>query len=98
MKKHLGILVLAVLIVAGLLVYTVTYQVDELRDIVLIETFGKVTGQSVGRLGQAGLKCKWPWPIQKVTRYDSRAFVFEDTDEEAATKDKQNLLVTMYCA
>ena len=97
MKKHVGMIVLAVLIIGALLIYTITYQVDELRDIVLIETFGKVTSERIGSQ-DAGLKLKWPWPIQRVIRYDSRVFLFEDTSDEVPTNDVQNLLVTMYCA
>ena len=99
MWKHTGIIALAVLVVAMLLTYTLTFQVDELKDIVLIETFGKVTSQYIGRDRQdAGLGLKWPWPIQRVVRYDSRNLVFDDTTEETLTRDKQNLIVTVYCA
>ena len=99
MWKHTGIIALAVLVVAMLLTYTLTFQVDELKDIVLIETFGKVTSQYIGRIRQeAGLGLKWPWPIQRVVRYDSRHMVFDDTTEETLTRDKQNLIVTVYCA
>ena len=98
MNKHLGLLTLAALVVVVLLVYTITFQVDELKDIVLIETFGEVTRSYVGPGGDdAGLWMKWPWPVEKVIRYDARAHVFEDTYLEVATRDKQNLLVTMYC-
>ena len=98
MKKHIGIVVLALLIVGSLVTYTVAYQVDELKDIVVIETWGKVTHAYIGsEPGQCVLKIKWPYPVQKVIRYDSRPLVFEDTTEEGQTKDKQNLLVTVYC-
>ncbi|MCD6365305.1 MAG: protease modulator HflC [Planctomycetes bacterium] len=97
MKKHIGIITLGTLVVGVLLLYTVTYQVDELKDIVLIERFGEVVRELSGAK-DAGLKIKWPWPIEKMIRYDSRAFIFEDTHEEVPTVDKQNLLVTVYCA
>ena len=97
MKKHIGVLALAVIVVGSLAVYTFAYQVDEQKDIVLIETFGRVTREIVGR-DDPGLRFKWPWPIEKVIRYDGRVSVFEDTGDEANTKDKQNLLMTVYCA
>ena len=97
MKKHIGILVMAGIVVGSLAVYTFAYQVDEQKDIVLIETFGKVTREIIGR-DDPGLKFKWLYPIQKVVRYDSRVSVFEDTGDEIVTADKQNLLVTVYCA
>ena len=99
MKKHVGVIVLAILVIGALLIYTITYQVDELSDIVLIETFGKVTSTLVGNNGtDAGLHFKWPWPIQKVVRYDARTFLFEDTHEQVPTRDGRSLLVTVYCA
>ena len=97
MKKHIRVLVLAGLVVGSLAVYTFAYQVDQQQDIVLIETFGKVTREIIGSKNP-GLKFKWPYPFQKVIRYDSRVSVFEDTGDEATTKDKQNVLVTVYCA
>ena len=96
MRSHLGTITLAGLIVAALLLYTITFQVDELRDIVLVTTFGEVTQELPGK-DHSGLKLKWPWPFQKVVRYDSRVFVFEDTFETVQTKDNQDLLVTLYC-
>lgn len=98
MKRHLGMIVLAVLVVAVLLISTVTYQVDELTDIVLIKTFGRVS-YVVGLDRQdAGLHLKWPWPVQRAVRYDARTFIFEGPNMQLETKDKQNMLATIYCA
>jgi len=99
MRKHIGMIVLGILVAAGLLSWTAACRVDELTDIVLVQTFGRVTDVRRGsEKGQAGLMLKWPFPIQKIVRYDSRARVFEDTHTEVATGDKQNMLVTVYCA
>jgi membrane protease subunit HflC len=87
---------LAVLVVAMLLISTVAYTVD-FTQYALIKTFGQTTARIDGHT-QAGLKFKWPWPIQRLVRYDARTAVFEDTASEVATSDKQNLLVTMFCA
>jgi len=88
--------ILAILVVGALLTATVAYTVDELRDIVIIKTFGK-TGEPIFGREQAGLHFKWPWPVQKMVRYEARTFDFEDTSSEVPTRDKQNMLVTMYC-
>jgi membrane protease subunit HflC len=96
MKTHYGMFLLALLVVALLLVSTVAYTVD-FTEYALIKTFGQTTARIDGR-EQAGLKFKWPWPVQRLVRYDARTAVFEDTANEVATSDKQNLLVTMYCA
>lgn len=97
MRKHVGMLVLAVSVTVVLLLTTVAYTVDELKDAVLIRTFGRITAVRQEKK-DAGLRFKWPWPIQKLVRYDRRTSVFEDTSSEVPTRDKQNMLVTMYCA
>jgi len=97
MKKHIGMVVLAALVVAALLLTTVTYKVDELRDIVVVKTFGRITGVNRGAR-DAGLRFKWPWPIQSVVRYDARTYILENADQEVPTRDKQNILATMFCA
>jgi len=99
MRKHLGLIVLAVLVVVLLGVYTVSFQVDQLRDIVLVKTFGKVTRVYRGAVGEdAGLHFKWPWPIEQVVRYDARTFLFEDPYKQTELRDKTHVLVSMYCA
>jgi len=96
MKKHLGLFMLALLVVAALLVSTVAFTVDELKDVVLIKTFGKITSVYVGQK-DAGVHLKWPWPIQRLTRYDSRTFTLESAYGEIQTVDQQNILVAVYC-
>jgi membrane protease subunit HflC len=96
LKRHYRMFLLALGVVVMLLISTVAYQVD-FTEYALIKTFGRTTARIDGR-DQAGLKFKWPWPIQRLVRYDARTTVFEDTASEVATSDKQNLLVTMYCA
>ena len=70
MKKHLGMFVLALLVAAVLLTGTVGYKVD-ITEYALVKTFGKTTSAVDGRT-EAGLKFKWPWPIQKLVRYDAQ--------------------------
>ncbi|HDZ21804.1 hypothetical protein LCGC14_0368880 [marine sediment metagenome] len=98
MKKHMGLIVLAVLVVLGLLTYMVSYRVES-TDLSLVLTLGgKVDRSAVydGRLpGQAGLKFKWPW--MKHVHYDARVFQFEDTLSEIQTRDEQNILITVFC-
>ena len=97
MRHHFAIFALAILIVAVLILSTITYQVDEMKDIVLIKTFGKVTGEPLMGKSAAGMHMKYPWPIQKAVRYDSRLSVLEDPYEEVATADKQNVILNMFC-
>jgi len=96
MKRHVGMLALALLVVAALLASTVAFTAD-FTEYALIKTFGKTTRQIDGPT-EAGLAFKWPWPVQKLVRYEARTVVFEDTSTELQTRDKQNLLLTLYCA
>ena len=95
-KRYMGMFLLAAFIVAALLVSTVAFTVDELKDIVIVKTFGRVTATYRGR-EDAGFHWKWPWPIQMLVRYDSRTFTLEDPYAELQTVDAQNILITSYC-
>jgi len=61
-------------VVAALLVSTVAFTVDQSRDIVLVKTFGKTPTFTTRRkkTNDAGLKFKWPMPVQEQVRYESR--------------------------
>ncbi len=96
MKRHIAMFLLAVLVVVVLLLSTVAFTVDELKDVVLIKTFGRVTSVYQGQ-DDAGLHVKWPWPIQRLVRYDGRTFTLEDSYGELQTLDQQNILLTTYC-
>jgi len=93
MKKHIGMVVLALLVVIVLLLSTVLYQVDEQKDIVVIKTFGKITMVH----WEPGLHAKWPYLIQETVRYDRRTMTFEDPYKETGTKDQKAVVVSMYC-
>lgn len=99
MNKHIGMVILAAAVVAALLLNTVTYKVDETRDIVVIRTFGNITDVKNPRdnPGDAGLHFKWPWPAQSATVYDSRLHLLEYATQQIPTSDQQNVLVTLYC-
>jgi membrane protease subunit HflC len=98
MKRHLGIVVLVLLALVALLLLTVTYVVDQTKDIVLITTFGKVTKVVDGRQsGRAGLHVKWPWPIQRVVRYDSREHTLSSSSRQLQIGEKLNVVATIFC-
>jgi len=96
MKTHIGLFLLALLVLGVLLVSTVAFTVDELQDVALIKTFGKVTAVYRGS-EDAGLRFKWPWPVQRLVRYDSRTHTLETAHMELSTSDNQNIQVTVYC-
>jgi membrane protease subunit HflC len=99
MRRHVGILVLGVLVLLLLLVYTVAFQVSELTDLVVVTTFGRTTQVLSGHdANQAGLHLKWLYPAQEAVRFDARTFLFEDTLDETLTKDRKSVMPTVFCA
>lgn len=106
MRSHAGILVMAALIVLSLLMSTLCYKVDELQDVVMISTFGRLDEPVWGRkprppypgIEAPGLHFKAPWPFQRLIRYDARTFLFEDPYEQIQTRDDQTLMVASFCS
>ena len=91
-----GIFILAAVVCVALLASTVTYQVDQFNDIVLLKTVGRVSGKPM--MGEdAGLKFKAPWPIQRVTVYPAKDFILEDAYDQVSTADKKPLLISVFC-
>ena len=88
-------MLLVVLVVAILLTWMVTFEV-EFTEHVLVQTFGKTTRVLSGS-ADAGLHFKWPF-VQRVVRYDARTFVFEDMMSELQTNDTQDITLTTFCA
>jgi membrane protease subunit HflC len=50
----------------------------------------------VENIDKPGAYFKWPWPIQKVYKFDQRIQNFEDKFSETLTADNNNLIVTVY--
>jgi len=91
MKRNVLTLVVgAVLIVIfGLLLFT--FQVRQ-TEVAVVTTFGEPTRPIVA----PNLYFKWPWPIQKVYKFDQRIQNFEDQFTEDLTADSNPLLTMVY--
>jgi modulator of FtsH protease HflC len=89
-KNYLSVAVGAVLLVIFALLLVV-FQVRQ-TEVVMVTTFGKPTRD----VSEPGPYLKWPWPIQKVHRFDKRIHNLEDQFEEMLTRDERNLLVMVY--
>lgn len=61
-------------------------------EVAVLTTFGKPTRA----LTEAGLSTRWPWPIQRVYRYDQRTHILEGAFEQTLTQDGKNVLVALY--
>ncbi len=99
MKKHMGMIILALLVLGVFVTYTVAYSVDPTQWS-LVTRFGRVLDGSVyngATPGEGGLKFKQPYPIEARKTFEARIMMFEDPDNEMETKDKIVIRVTMYC-
>ena len=76
----------AVLVVIFALLLFV-FQVRQ-SEVAVVTTFGKPVRAS---LDEPGAYFKWPWPIQKVYKFDQRIQNFEDKFSETYTVDKITL-------
>ncbi len=100
MKEQRWTVILVAVVVGLLLVYSVAFTADY-KTIAIVKTFGKAGGPIDGGKtapgGAGGLHWKYPWPVQSLVEYDRRTFVMDDASEELQTRDKQMLIVTVFC-
>jgi len=88
MRKHLLTIIVAFVIVVVLLVYLFSFTVRVNEKAVV------ATWQNPKRsIDEPGLYWKWPFPIQKVYKFDSRLRIFEGKHTETPTRDKRPLIV-----
>jgi membrane protease subunit HflC len=89
--KSVAITLFVVLLIAILAVYLVSFQVSEMES-ALVMTFGKPTRE----VTEPGWYFKWPSPIQRVTKFDSRLQVVEGNLLETPTKGAVPIIVDTY--
>jgi membrane protease subunit HflC len=89
--KNAAITILIGLIVAAMGLYLVSFQVREVET-ALVTTFGRPTRQ----ITRPGWYFKWPTPIQRVHKFDSRIRVFEADLGETTTKGAVPIIVNTY--
>jgi len=92
MKNSFVILVgvaLVALLLSNMFFYQVRYD-----QVAVLTAFDKADSSSVQ--DTAGLKWRWPWPINKVSLYSKRLQVLEDKIEELQTADGKSVIVRTY--
>ncbi len=91
MKRNPLTLIIGILLILifGLLLFV--FQVRR-SEVAVVTTFGKPTRP----ITEPGAYLKWPWPIQKVYKFDQRVQNFEDKLTEGITSDSFNLLTSVY--
>jgi membrane protease subunit HflC len=77
-----------------LLVFVLLLFLFQVRntEVAVVTTFGKATRP----ISKPGPYWKWPWPIQKVYKFDQRINNFESKFEQTLTSDGYNLLIMVY--
>ncbi len=91
--KHWPTMLLGLVVAAILLVAVFSYQLNQTESAV-VTTFGRPT-----EVTEPGLHFRWPFPFQRIYRFDHRIRCFEGGAgklEEAMTADGQNILVGIY--
>jgi len=72
------------------LVLLFVFQVRQ-TEVAVVTTFGKPT-----RDATPGAHFRWPWPFQKVYKFDQRVHDYESKFEQVLTADGYSLLVQVY--
>lgn len=86
--------ILALVFAAALLSFAATYTV-RYTEAAVLTTFGKAGEGDVHR--EAGLYFKWPYPVQSVTKYDSRVRSMTVKLETQQTADAKQVVVESFC-
>ena len=89
--KNIAVTIFIVLVVAVLALYLVSFQVREIES-ALVTTFGRPSRQ----ITEPGWYFKWPGPIQRVYKFDSRMRVFEADIGETTTRGAVPIIVKTY--
>jgi membrane protease subunit HflC len=89
--KNIAITIFIVLVVIVMGLYLIAFQVRETES-ALITRFGK----PVREITEPRLYFKWPSPIERVHRFDSRMQVFEADIGETTTKGAVPIIVNTY--
>src|SRR6202045_2647782 len=85
--------IVSLLVLLVLFSFMLGFQVRQNEQVVLTR-FGSPTRV----IQKPGLYLKWPWPIEKVNRFDARLNFYEIRLSEALTKDKRNVIVPVFVA
>ena len=91
--KNIAVTILIVLVVMVMGMYLVLFQVREIET-ALVTTFGKAASED--EITAPGWYFKWPTPIQRVYKFDSRKRDFEVGLVETTTKGDVPIIVNTY--
>ena len=93
--QHLPTVLLGIVVAVVLLLVLVTFQVSE-TECAVMTTLGNIEKNADLK---PGLHFRWPYPFQRVYKFDRRLRCFEGNAgklEETSTADEQNILVGIF--
>lgn len=93
MKRNLLTLVIGAVLILIFALLLFTFQV-RISEVAVVTTFGKPTSEI--KEPRSFPFFKWPWPIQKVYKFDKRIQTFEDQFTEDLTADGNTLNTMVY--
>jgi len=93
MKSRGWIAILGLLMAAAFVLFMVTFIVKE-GESTVVTTFGK----PVRAITAPGLYARWPWPIQRMYRFDNRIQCMDGSFEQTLTKDGKSVIISVYAA
>ena len=91
--KNIALTIFVLLVAVVLVLCWISFQVRETESALLM-TFGEATSKS--EITEPGWYFKWPAPIQRVYKFDSRMRVFEAELGETPTKGVVPIIVNTY--
>ncbi len=89
--KNLGVLFFVIFIAVCLVLFLVSFQVRE-TEVAIVTTWGK-PGEAIT---EPGWKFKWPIPIEKEYKFDSRPRMYAGVQEETTTRGGEPIIVDTY--
>jgi membrane protease subunit HflC len=91
MKRNILTVVIGAVLIVIFALLLFVFQVRQ-SEVAVVTTFGK----PVRDITEPGAYFKWPWPIQKVYKFDQRVQNFEDKFSQNYTADSITLLSSVY--
>lgn len=91
MKRNPLTLIVGLLLIVVFALLLFVFQVRT-TEVAVVTTFGK----PARAISQPGGYLKWPWPIQRVHKFDHRVQNFEDKLTQGLTVDNFSLLTSVY--
>ena len=93
-KRNIVSVIIGAVIIIIFVMLLFAFQV-RYAEVAVVTTFDKPV-RNIDGTQHPGLYFKWPWPIQRVYKFDGRIQNFDDKLSETITRDNNPLILTIY--